>query len=138
MQAIAQLMPIPPPMPDTKMVQNVQQGKDDHKPPVIEVLTKDLKQGKNVFKVKITDASGIGLREVKFVQNGAIRIADLVKDYDNVYKTIVTVQPPSAVIVINVEDGNGNRATSGNSFNVAVTTDIFSQIWNFFKFLKLW
>ncbi len=133
MLAIAQLFPLPPPMPDTKSGQTTQEGKNDHRPQIIEILTKYLYQGKNVFKVKITDESSFRLREVKYVQNGLIKTAGLVRDQNDVYKALIVAQPPSAVVVVNVDDMYGNRATSAKSFNVLAAPDIFSQLWNLFK-----
>ena len=132
-QAVAQLFPIPPAMPDTKTAQTSPLGKNDHKPPIIEILTKYLYQGKNVFKVKLTDESGFRLREVKYVQNGLIKTTGLVRDQNDVYKALIVAQPPSAVVVVNVDDTYGNRATSAKSFNVLAAQDVFSQLWNLFK-----
>jgi hypothetical protein len=132
-QTVAQLFPIPPAMPDTKTTQTIPLGKNDHKPPMIEILTKYLYQGKNVFKVKLTDESGFKLREVKYVQNGLIKTTGLVRDQNDVYKALIVAQPPSAVVVVNADDIYGNRATSAKSFNVLAAQDIFSQLWNLFK-----
>jgi hypothetical protein len=133
MPAIGQLFPLPPPMPDTKSAQTTQGGMNDHRPPIIEILTEYLYQGKNVFKVKITDESTLRLREVKYVQNGLIKTAGLARDQNDVYKALIVAQPPSAVVVVNADDIYGNRSTSAKSFNVLAAPDIFSQLWNFFK-----
>jgi hypothetical protein len=132
-QAVAQFIPIPPPMPGMEIVQKDHYAKNDNKPPIIEFLTKELRQGKNVFKVKITDESSIRLREIKYIQNGEIVIGGLVRDQNDVYKALIVARPPSAVIVVNADDIYGNKATAATSIAVNRPSDVFSQIWNIFQ-----
>jgi LysM repeat protein len=131
LQANAQLIPVPPPAPNTIVDNNEEQAQNDKHPPHIEVLTTELKQGKNVIKVKITDESTIELREIRYVHDGKIRSAELVKDQNNIYKGLVTAKPPSAVVVINAGDIFENKATMTKLLSVLSPSDLFSQILNF-------
>lgn len=133
--ANAQLIPFPPPAPAPNTMGNNdrEQTEVDMYPPHIEVLTSDLKQGKNVIKVKITDESTIELREIRYVHDGKIRSTDLVKDQNNIYKGLITAKPPSAVVAINAGDIYGNKATMTKLLTVLSPSDLLSQILNFFN-----
>ena len=73
--ASAQFVPLPPPSPSTSSSSTEKNDlpPDDHKVPIVEVMTSNLKPGKNVFKVKLTDESGIQLGDIKYVHNGKLR-----------------------------------------------------------------
>ena len=125
-----QLIPVPPPAPDsTDQLQN-NDASNDIIAPVIHFLTTELYPGKNVFKVNITDDSSIRLREIRYVHEGKIDSRDLVYDGNNVYKGLINVNPPSAVIVVNVDDVYGNKASLSKSLPVKQFPDIFSEIFN--------
>jgi hypothetical protein len=131
MQVNAQFIPIPPPSPDIKKIdKSTKVNNDDHEPPIIEVITTELKQGKNVFKVKITDTSSIELKEIRYVQQGYIKTTGLFRDQNNVYKALIDIQPPSRVIVINAGDMLGNEATIIKEFEIIPSENIFTQIIN--------
>jgi hypothetical protein len=123
-------MPVPPPAPDsTEQVQD-KGTSNDTMPPMVNFLTSELYAGKNVLKVNVTDDSGLRLREVRFVNEGKIESQDLVYDGNNVYKGLINVSPPSAVIVVNVNDVYGNKASYSKSFPVKQFPDIFTEIFN--------
>ena len=131
MQVSAQFIPIPPPAPDIKTFDKSTKVKnDDHEPPIIEVITTELKQGKNVFKVKITDNSSIELKEIRYVQQGYIKTTGLFRDQNNIYKALIDIQPPSRIIVINAGDMLGNEATMIKEFEIIPSKNIFTQIIN--------
>src|SRR5688572_24269920 len=72
--ASAQSIPIlPPPFPENSPEEE-RIAPDDRAPPQIEILTTELHEGKNVFKVRITDESSLRTREVKYVHNGELTI----------------------------------------------------------------
>jgi hypothetical protein len=126
----SQLMPVPPPAPDsTEQVQD-KGTSNDTMPPLVNFLTTELYAGKNVLKVNVTDDSGLRLREVRFVHEGKIESQDLVYDGNNVYKGLINVSPPSAVIVVNVNDVYGNKASYSKSFPVKQFPDIFTEMFN--------
>ena len=125
----AQLIPLPPPAPDIKPGQTQNQNtSQDNVPPVIQFVTTELADGKNVLKVNVTDASDIRLREVSFVDDGEIRTETLVYEGNNIYKALVDVNSPSAVIVINVDDVYGNEASLAQSIPVKESPSIISRI----------
>jgi len=125
----AQLVPLPPPAPDIKPEQTQNQNtSQDNVPPVIQFVTTELADGKNVLKVNVTDSSEIRLREVSFVDDGKIRTETLVYEGNNIYKALVDVNPPSAVIVINVDDVYGNEASLAKSVPVKESQSIISRI----------
>lgn len=91
---------------------------DDKSPPIVEVLTTELKPGKNIIVVKITDASDLKSRQLKYVDEGRIKLSDLSRVHDNVYHALVNVDPPSSMIVIDIIDAAGNRASVIKEFPV--------------------
>jgi hypothetical protein len=125
----AQMIPLPPPAPDmpTNSIDN-QNASNDNLPPQIQFQTTELTEGKNVFKVNVTDASEIRLREVSFVSEGEIKTETLVFEGNNIYKALINVKPPSAVIVVNVDDIYGNVASLAKSLPVNKPPDIISRI----------
>jgi hypothetical protein len=129
----AQIIPLPPPLPSTDSktdrIQN-QAGTNDIIPPAVQFLTTELTRGKNVFKVNITDDSDIGLREIGYVHAGQITTQTLVFEGNDVYKGLVNVDPPSAVIVVNVDDIYGNKASFAKSLPVKEPPDIFSRLFD--------
>jgi hypothetical protein len=125
----AQLIPIPPPAPDTRAGQTQNQASSqDNTPPVIQFVTTELTKGKNVLKVNVTDSSDIRLREVSFVDEGQIKTETLVYEGNGIYKALVDVNPPSAVIVVNVDDRYGNKASFAQSIPVKESQNIVSRI----------
>jgi hypothetical protein len=133
--ASAQFVPVPPPSPSTSPSTSERKNlaPDDHKAPIIDVITSSLKAGKNVFKAKLTDESGIQLGDIKYVHNGQIKVVDLVKDINDVYKALVDIQPPSNVVVIEAGDPNGNRATVVKEYSVSPASNIIQDIGDFFS-----
>jgi hypothetical protein len=131
-EAIAQIVPLPPPAPDAVTpapTDNLRaEGPKDTASPHIEFLTTELKEGKNVFKVNITDESELRLREIRFVDDGKIKTVDLVRDRGTIYKGLISVNRPSAVIVVNIDDVYGNKATLVKSLPVIAADNILSQI----------
>lgn len=127
--ASAQPIPVPPPFPENNP-EETRIAENDRSPPKIEVLTTELHEGKNVFRVRITDDSSLAVREVKYVQNGQLRIDGLYRDQNDVYKALVDIQPPSRIVVITAGDANGNIATTFREYDVIKSDDIFTQIMN--------
>jgi hypothetical protein len=103
-------------------------AENDREPPKIEVLTTELHEGKNVFRVRITDESSLDIREVKYVQNGQLRVDGLYRDQNDVYKALVDIKQPSRIVVITAGDANDNLATTYREYDVVKSDDIFAQI----------
>ncbi|MGI8831320.1 MAG: hypothetical protein ACR2IS_01640 [Nitrososphaeraceae archaeon] len=129
----AQLIPLPPPSPSSNTIDQPNQAPNDNKAPVIQLLTTEIKAGKSVFKVRISDESGLQLGQIKYVHDGRIVTADLVKDQNDVYKALIDVQPPSRIIVIDAADQNGNVATVVKEYSILSGPDILKGIENFFS-----
>jgi len=127
--ARAQTFPIPPPFPEnspekTKIAEN------DRTPPKIEILTTELHEGKNVFEVRIIDESSLQTREVKYVQNGQLKIVGLAKDQNDVYKALIDIYWPSRIVEVTAMDAAGNMARTYGEYEVTRSPDIFTQILN--------
>jgi len=124
----AQTIPLlPPPFPENNPDEE-RLAENDRTPPHIEILTTELHEGKNVFKVRITDESSLQTREVKYVHNGQLRVDGLFRDQNNVYKALIDIQPPSRIVTVAVGDANGNMASDFREYEITGSQDIFSQI----------
>ena len=125
----AQSIPLPPPFPENnpgqpKVVEN------DRTPPKIEILTTELHTGKNVFQVRISDDSSLLVRQVKYVQNGQLKIDGLFRDQNNVYRALIDIQPPARIVEVTAGDANGNVATTFKEYDIVKSQDTFTQIIN--------
>jgi len=126
--ANAQSIPmLPPPFPESTPEQE-RVAPNDRAPPVIEILTTELYEGKNVFKVRITDDSSLRTREVKYVRDGQLTVDGLFRDQNNEYKALIDIHPPSRVVVVTAGDANGNIVSEYKEFEITKPKDIFSQI----------
>lgn len=108
---------------------------DDRSPPIIEVLTTELKQGKNILVVKITDASDLKSKQLEYVNEGRIKLSDLNRDHQDVYHALVDVDQPSSIIVIDIIDAAGNRVSVIKEFRVVEEEPgdylgLLVRIWN--------
>src|SRR5918995_477760 len=90
-------LPFPESSPEPERV-----APNDRAPPVIEILTTELHEGKNVFKVRITDESSLRTREVKYVHDGQLRVDGLFRDQNNVFKALIDIQAQTLNYVQNL------------------------------------
>src|SRR5918997_5087422 len=126
--ASAQSIPmLPPPFPESSPEQE-RVAPNDREPPVIEILTTELHEGKNVFKVRITDESSLRTREVKYVHDGQLRVDGLFRDQNNVFKALIDIQAPSRVVMVTASDANGNIVSDFREYEIAKSQDIFTQV----------
>ncbi|HJT47090.1 MAG TPA: hypothetical protein VJ729_02820 [Nitrososphaeraceae archaeon] len=127
----AQLIPIPS-MSSVTQVQNKNINtttiKNDHKAPEMQILTTKLIEGKNVFRVKITDESGIKSCEIRYNGYASVKLADCVYDSNNIYKSLISAAPPSQTVQVYVKDPNGNSATGVKTFVVSPRPHMLDQI----------
>ena len=101
--------------------------------PTAKFLTNSLIEGKNVVKVKIIDKCWILRGELKYVQNRQIVTTDLIRDPNEVYKALVDVRGPSALIVLDALDIKGKQASAAKDFNVnSDPYSVFNKISHFF------
>ncbi len=142
----AQLFPMPPLFKDKKIDNDNNERRiirNDEQPPTIQFLTTKLTQGKNVLRLKINDQSGIMQCEIRYAtneSNGRLKTADCVDDHDNIYKSLISSNPPSQVIQVYATDPNGNSATTIKNFVVtkqptlsSFFSSIFSSLLHSFK-----
>jgi hypothetical protein len=135
-KADAQLIPIPPLSTDTKVDNNKSNAfGNDHKPPMMQILTDKLTQGKNVFKVKIIDESGIKSCEIRYINYGSIKTTNCVYDKNDIYKALISAAAPSQTVQVYAKDPNGNSATGVKNFIVSPQPAILDQISNIFSHL---
>ena len=143
--ASAQSVPfLPPPFPENTPEQEII-AENDRAPPKIEILTTELHEGKNVFKVRIIDESSLRAREVKYVHNGQLRVDGLFRDQNNVYKALIDIQSPSRVVMVIASDANGNIVSEFGEFEITKSQSLFtvimdrlSQTLDYFKNLFGW
>jgi hypothetical protein len=127
--ASAQSIPLPPPSPSNSG-ENTKIAPNDRVPPNIQILTTELDEGKNVFRVKITDDSSLQVREIKFVQNGQLTSTGLFRDQNDVYKALIDIHSPSRVVEVTASDANGNVASTFREYDVKSTPNMLTQILN--------
>jgi hypothetical protein len=126
--ARAQPIPLlPPPFPE-KSIEVEKIAENDRSPPTIEILTTDLHEGKNVFKVRITDDSSLRTREVKYVHDSQLRVDGLFRDQNDVYKALIDIHPPSRIVEVTAGDANGNIVSAFGEYQISKSQDIFLQI----------
>jgi hypothetical protein len=126
--ALAQSFPmLPPPFPENSP-QEERIVENDRAPPWVEILTTELHEGKNVFKVRITDESSLRTREVKYVHDGQLRIDGLFRDQNNVYKALIDIDPPSRIVVVTAGDANGNIVSDFREYQITESQDILTQV----------
>jgi len=131
-----QIPPIPPPPPSNtglERTKDLKIAKGDNTPPQIEVLTKELRQGKNVLEIRITDDSDIKTKQIVFVKQGSLSSTSLVEDSKNHYVGLIEVLPPSTVIRVDATDAAQNKATIYKQMIVTEPQDFFA---NFFASLS--
>ncbi len=101
--------------------------------PVIEVLTTSLIEGENVFKVRINDQSYITTAQVTFVRNGQFVTDGLIRDPNNVYKTLINAHLPSAVVITRAVDMHGKTTSVVKYLDVTpLSNSFFGKTINFF------
>ena len=126
--ALAQSFPmLPPPFPENSP-QEERIVENDRAPPQVEILTTELHEGKNVFKVRITDDSSLRTREVKYVHDGQLRVDGLFRDQNNVYKALIDIEPPSRIVLVTAGDANGNMVSDFREYQIAESQDILTQV----------
>jgi hypothetical protein len=128
----AQFIPIPPPGPSSSDNQQVQIGTTEATPPTIEFMTPTLKQGKNVFSVKVIGGSPIDFVQIKEASNGKIVATKMEQESGNVYKMLIDAQGPSKVIVIRAFDVNGRYSEAVKVYDVQSSPDVLGSIKDFF------
>lgn len=128
-----QIPPLPPPPPSNSghdRDKDLKIAKGDKTPPNIEVLTKEIRQGKNVVEIRITDDSDIKTKQIVYVKKGALYSTALVEDSKNHFVGLIEALPPSTVIRVDAIDAAQNKATIYKQMIVTESQDFFA---NFFS-----
>jgi hypothetical protein len=134
-QAKAQLVPIPLPVQQPKTTHpdfEPNQLNNTTSSAMIQVLTTSLIEGRNVFRVKITDKSDIMRAEIMYIRNGQPLTQELIREPNNIYNALINAHLPSTVVVTNVVESDGKTASVVKVLNVTpLPNSIFGQITNF-------
>jgi hypothetical protein len=135
----AQLVPLPPAMPNLNSQDDLAENKDairtrqlpaGFQPPVIEILTKVLKEGKNVIRVNVSSEAEINYCIISFPRGDEKRIADCVQDKGSVYKGLIDANPPSQIVEVHAKDTYGDSAFGVERINVVPQGSVLNQVWN--------
>jgi hypothetical protein len=115
-----------------KMVQAAEnkQFPKEFQPPRIEMLTKELWEGKNVIRIKVISQAPIDDCKINFLKQRNIRTVDCVNEHGNTYKGLVDAEPPTQILDVTARDLYGD--SSAVSFKLDVSAQSFYQhkIWN--------
>jgi hypothetical protein len=99
---------------------------------MIQVLSTSLIEGRDVFRVKITDKSDITNAEIVYIRNGQLVAQELTREPNNIYKALIDPHLPSTVVVTNVVELDGKTASVVKVLNVTpLPNNMFGQITNF-------
>jgi hypothetical protein len=132
----SQFIPVPPPSGNPPpQVQNVQQNGTNSaisNPPSIDFLTPSLKEGKNVFSVKVVGSAPIQLVQIKQASGGKVIATKMSQEGLNIYKMLLDAQGPSKVIVIRAFDINGRYSEAVKLYDVQQSQDVIGSLKNFF------
>jgi hypothetical protein len=131
------LLPPPPPTPDNKirneekMIPNSKQYSSQFQPPTIDLITKELRQGKNVIRINVISEAQINYCKIKFFkQDATLKTVDCVKDHGSMYKGLVDAKPPYQILEVHARDIYGDSTSSVKSLKVIPALPIQDQIWN--------
>ena len=91
-----------------------------------------MKQGKNVFTVKVIGGASIDLVQIKVASNGKIVATKMEPEGQNIYKLLVDAQGPSKVIVVRAFDINGRYAEAVKIYSVQQSSDLLAPLKDFF------
>jgi hypothetical protein len=130
--SFAQFIPVPPPGPSSATNTQAPGTTSNSSVPTIEFDTPTLKQGKNVFSVKVIGNAPIDYVQMKEASNGKIIATKMEPESGNVYKLLVDAQGPSKVIVIRAFDVNGRYAEAVKVYDVQGSADVLGSIKDFF------
>jgi len=135
--AHGQFLPLPPPLQNnpSKLPPNFDefQVSNDKDPPIINMITSELKEGKNLIFIEIIDDSPLKSRQLKYAYQGQIKVINLVKDKENVYKGLIYGTPPKNVLEISAKDYNENMAVLQIEIKVIESKNILQLIFSWFK-----
>jgi hypothetical protein len=128
-KAYAQFIPLPLSGSSKQVPNSDKSVRADHEPPVINFVTDALQTGNNVFKVTITDKSGIDSCKIVYSRGGKDVVLDCINDHDNIYKALINMDSPGPhFIQVYAKDGNGNSSIVVKKLIVQPQKNVFEQI----------
>jgi cellulose synthase/poly-beta-1,6-N-acetylglucosamine synthase-like glycosyltransferase len=99
-------------------------------PPSIEILTKVLREGKNVIRINVSSVAEIDYCSISFLKGSTKKTVDCVEDRGSIYKGLVEAKPPYQPIEINARDVYGDSTFSVERIDVVPREPILNQVWN--------
>ena len=130
---VAQFIPLPPPGNEQPSINaNPNSKVIDQKPPKVQFVTTTLHEGKNVFKVKIDDDSGVSSAALKYVHDGQVATEQLLNEGGDLYAALIDIKQPSKIVEIQVSDTKGNVINTYAEFSVLPGNDIFKTFTDLF------
>jgi hypothetical protein len=128
---------LPPPVPNLRIQDEELESKETQfqlpkvfEPPLVEVITEELRDGKNVFKINITSEAPIEDCKVTFTKDYAERTVDCVRDIGTVFKALIDARQPNQTIYIKATDLYGDSSSTVAEFSVLPELTIDKVIWN--------
>ena len=128
---------LPPPVPNLNIEDDAAQLKEREfqfpkafQPPTIEVMTKVLRDGKNVFRMNITSEAPIKDCKITFTKGDAERTEDCVKDTGTVFKALIDGKQPSQIVHIDARDIYGDSSSMVEKLSVLPQLTFYEAIWN--------
>jgi hypothetical protein len=139
--ASAQFLPPPPPPPVPPTLKNEHEeltSKETQfqlpkvfQPPQVQVITEELRDGKNVFKINITSEAPIKDCKITFTTSGdAKRTVDCVRDSGTVFKALIDAKQPYQTVYIQARDLYGDKSSTVEKLDVLPQLAIGEVIWN--------
>jgi hypothetical protein len=128
---------LPPPVPNMRVDESEVQTKGEQfqfpkafQPPVIEVMTKELRDGKNVFRTNITSEAPIKDCKITFTKEDVERTEDCVRDVGTVFKVLIDAKQPYQTVTIHAKDIYGDSSSIIEKLRVLPQLSINEAIWN--------
>jgi hypothetical protein len=132
-----QFLPPPPPISDQNMggnrpplVERDFQFPKGFQPPSIGIMTKDLSEGKNVFRINISSEAPIENCKITFTKGDTKKTEDCVADRGTVFKALIDAKPPYQTVNIYARDIYGDSSSTVEKIQVVPTPPLFESIWN--------
>lgn len=110
-------------------IENRQFSKE-FQPPRLEILTKELWEGKNVIRIKVISQAPIDDCKINFLKQRIMRTVDCVNDHGNVYKALIDADPPYQIVDVTARDIYGDSSATSFRLNVSTQSVYLHQIWN--------
>lgn len=101
--------------------------------PRLQLITPELKEGKNVLKVELSDKSAIIYSSVKYVKNGQLTLTSLTHDQGSVYKVLLDVKRPLAVVVFDLVNIDNVHIKEMKKLTVQSDSSLWDKILEWLK-----